>query len=65
MARVQSDLQAAGQEAQAAATQAEKKAGPALHEAGDEARNLIHRGAQKVAEMTSSSQPATVPATQP
>ena len=54
-------LQAAGEELKAAASQAATKAGPALERAKEEARDLTHRAAEKLSDLTAPTQPATQP----
>ncbi|HVT80489.1 MAG TPA: hypothetical protein VHM90_07515, partial [Phycisphaerae bacterium] len=56
--KIKQDVKALGHDIKDAATQAASEVKPALHEAKDKGQQMIHDGAQKVAEMTAT-QPAS------
>jgi len=58
--RLKQDVEAAGRDLKAAATEAATQVKPALEKAKEESREAAHTAAQKVADWTAT-QPATMP----
>lgn len=61
--RIEKDLEVAGERIQDAASEVAREVDPALQRAKEEAKTVIHRTAEKIAESTAPTQPA--PTTQP